>query len=151
MYLIRLTNIHFIRLKIKLVYICCILMSNLNKNKYIFQSILYGTYQRETYPHIVNIIPLHKCLQDLDLLASSITYSITTPYYNRDNYYWPLIRRGLCNGDKSKLIYISLIFNKPTTIDDLRVTYIKDIKELNLLNCSLNETVLSNLKHIIRE
>lgn len=122
-----------------------------NKHNYLFQSILQGTYQRLTYPHIIQVVPLHKCLKDLDLLASSITYSLTVSYYNRTNYYWPLIRKCLCNGDNDKFIYVSLVFNKPTTLSHLRVTYIKDIQELNLLNCSLKEIVLSNLKHIIRD
>lgn len=129
-------------------------MSNNNKNgsSYLFKSILHGSYQRVIYPHLIQVMPLQKCLQDIDLLGSSITYSLTVSYYDRTDYYWPFIRRCLCNGDKSKLIYISLVFNKPTSIDQLKVTYIKDIHQLNLLdNCSLKDTVLSNLKHIIRD
>ena len=124
-------------------------MSILN-NKYIFTSIVKGVYQRETYPHLVKVVPLNKCLKDLDLLAASITYSVTTEYYNRDEYYWPLIRRALCNGESTKLIYISLVFNKPTTLQHLRVTYIKDIKDINVFP-SLKHRVLSDLNSIIRK
>jgi hypothetical protein len=128
-------------------------MSNNNKNtnNYLFKCVLQGTYQRLIYPHLIQVVPINKALQDIDLLASSITYSLVTSYYDRTDYYWPFIRRCLCNGDKSKLIYISLVFNKPTSLDDLKVTYIKDVNQLNMLNCSLKDTVLSNLKHIIRD
>lgn len=122
-----------------------------NNNNYIFKCVKQGTYQRITYPHLIQVVPLQKCLQDIDLLASSITYSLITSYYDRVDYYWPLIRRCLCNGDKSKGIYISLVFNKPTTLNQIKVTYIKDVNQLNMLNCSLGDTVLSNLKHIIRD
>lgn len=128
-------------------------MSNNNKNtnNYLFKCVLQGTYQRLTYPHLIQVVPLHRALQDIDLLASSITYSLVTSYYDRTDYYWPLIRRCLCNGGNSKGIYVSLVFNKPTTLDNLKVTYIKDVNQLNMLNCSLKDTVLSNLKHIIRD
>lgn len=123
----------------------------MSNNNYIFKSILQGTYQRVTYPHIIQVVPLKKCLQDIDLLASSITYSLTISYYDRVEYSWPFIRRCLCNGDKYKGIYVSLTFNKPTSLDCLRVTYIDDIQQLNLLyNCSLKDVVLSNLQQIIR-
>lgn len=124
----------------------------MSNNNYLFKSITQSTYQRFTYPHIIQVMPLYKCLQDIDLLASSITYSITTSYYDRVDYYWPLIRRCLCNGNINKGIYVSLVFNKPTTLNHLKVTYIENIQQLNMLNnCSLKDTVLSNLKHIIRD
>jgi hypothetical protein len=122
-----------------------------NNTNTLFKAIKQGTYQRLTYPHLIQVVPLNKCLNDIDLLASSITYSLVTLYYDRTEYSWPLIRRCLCNGN-NKGIYVSLTFNKPTSLSDLKVTYIEDIQQLNLLdNCSLKDVVLSNLKHIIRD
>ena len=125
-------------------------MSNLKDNKYIFNSICKGIYERETYPHLVTIIPLAKSLKYVDLLAASITYSLVTPYNDRIDYYWSLIKRAMCNGKLDNRIYISLVFNKPTTLSQLRVTYIDSVKDLNLFPF-VKERVLSNLLQIIRD
>lgn len=117
-------------------------------SKYLFSSIVNNIYQRDRYPHLASLIPIQRCFRDLDLLSKSITYSLITPYYDRVDYSWPLIRRALCNGD-NKQIYISLIFNKPTCLGDLRVTYINNLQEVNLFP-SLKEKVLSNLLDITR-
>lgn len=125
-------------------------MSNLKHNKYLFSSVNNGIYQRDTYPHLINIISFSKSFKYLDLLAASITYSLVTPYNDRVDYYWPLIKRCMCNGDKDKRIYISLIFKKPTSLSDLRVTYINSVDDLNLYPF-VKERVLSNLLQIIRD
>ena len=125
-------------------------MSNLKHSKYIFTSMCRGIYKRDTYPHLVNVIPFNKSFKYIDLLAASITYSLVVSYNDRYDYHWSLIKRAICNGDRDSKIYISLVFNKPTTLSHLRVTYINSIDDLNLYP-SLKERVLSNLLQIIRD
>ena len=58
----------------------------MSNNNYLFKSITQGTYQRLTYPYLIQVMSINKALQDIDLLASSITYSLTTSYYDRTEY-----------------------------------------------------------------
>lgn len=114
----------------------------------LFKSILNGTYQRTVDPPIIRVKHLSKCLSDLDLLAASITYSLIKPnMYDRVDYYWPLLNRCICN-KKTNRIYISLVFNKPTSLKDLKLTYINNRNDLNLYP-ALKERVLSNLLNLI--
>jgi len=114
---------------------------------YLFKAVVSGTYQRTVDPPIIRVKHISKCLGDLDLLAASITYSLITPnIYIRTEYYWPLLNRCICN-KKTNRIYISLVFNKPTTMNDLVVTYIYNRDDLNMYP-PLKDRVLSNLLHI---
>ena len=118
-------------------------------NNSLFKSAKSGIYQRIRYPHLVTIIPLKSCLQDLDLLSSSIVYSLTTPYKRRLNdetFYWNLLSRFICNEEDN---FISLVFKSPNNLKDLRVTYINNVDELKLFP-SLKDKVLSDLIYISR-
>lgn len=114
-------------------------------NNSLFISAKAGIYQRKTYPHLVKVLPLKSCLQDLDLLSKSIAYTLVTPYNKRYKFHWDLLSRFICNTQES---YISLLFKSPTCIEDLRVTYIHNLNDLNLFP-SLREKVLSELLNIV--
>jgi hypothetical protein len=105
-------------------------------------------YQRSRYPHLITIRELSSCMQNVDLLAASITYSVMTPYWERVDYEWPTIRRCLCNGDRIKGVLISATFNKPTRVSDLIVCYINNLAQLNKEHPSIKTRVLHNLQQI---
>lgn len=116
-------------------------------SNYLFKAVVSGTYQRTIDPPIIRVKHISRCLGDLDLLAASITYSLIIPNTNnRTKYYWPLLNRCICN-KKTNIIYISLVFNKPTSMNDLVVTYIYNTNDLNVYP-PLKDRVLSNLLHI---
>lgn len=117
-------------------------------SNYVFKGLLNGTYQRTVDPPLIKIKPINKCLSDLDLLAASITYSLIKPnMYDRVDYYWPLLNRCICYR-KINIIYISLVFNKPTSLKDLKLTYINNRNDLNMYP-ALKDRVLSNLLNLI--
>jgi|NOAtaT_7_FD_contig_31_8992081_length_1059_multi_4_in_0_out_0_2 hypothetical protein len=113
----------------------------------LFKAAKAGTYQRVTYPHLVKVIPLKNSLQDLDLLAKSIAYTLVTPYNQRVDFHWRLLSRFICNTEEN---YISLVFKSPNNLKDLKVTYIHNLDDLKLFP-SLRDKVLSNLLQIIRD
>ena len=111
-------------------------------NNTLYLSAKSGIYQRKTYPHLVTIIPLKNCLQDLDLLAESICYSLITPYNKRYKFYWHLLSKFICNEEET---FVSLVFKTPNNLDDLRVTYINSLQDIKLYP-SLRDKVLRELQ-----
>jgi len=116
----------------------------------LFKSICNDTYQRRRRPNLVTVVPIAGCLQDLDLLVDSITYSLMYGPLERisiGRLYWPLLSRAMW-GDSSS--FVSLVFTKPASMEDLRVTVVRGTDDLLLLP-KISDMVCANLANIVHQ